>query len=118
MVRGAAFGWLPVPVVQEQNHFMQYRLHTLYRATGVYMASIKETILAIVAETLKNKGIEIDGLDESTPVGAELGLDSLDWATVVVRIEDETGLDPFAKGNVGQLVTIADLIFLYEGQVV
>lgn len=81
------------------------------------MASIKELILKIVSDTLENKGIQADNLGENSSVGAELGLDSLDWATVVVRIEEEIGIDPFAKGNVGQLVTMADLIRLYEEQV-
>lgn len=74
---------------------------------------LTRTILQIIEETLVAKDLSAQGLDLDSPVDSTLGLDSLDWAAVVVRIELETGVDPFAEGTVGSLKTVSDLIDLY-----
>jgi len=43
------------------------------------------------------------------------GLDSLSFAIIVARLEDELGFDPFnASGSVEFPVTFADFVRLYE----
>ena len=39
--------------------------------------------------------------------------DSLDWATVIVRLEETTGVDPFQKPVERELKTVEDLVQLY-----
>ena len=70
-------------------------------------------ILAIIGETAAAKGLHIANLGLDSPVDRTLGLDSLDWAAVVVRLEIETDIDPFAAGTPYQLATVADLVDFY-----
>ena len=74
---------------------------------------LPRVILQIIEDTLVAKNLSAQGLGLDSPIDSSLGLDSLDWAAVVVRIELETGVDPFAKGTVGRLKTVSDLIDLY-----
>lgn len=70
-------------------------------------------VLQIIGETLLAKDLSAQGLGLDSLVDSSLGLDSLDWAAVVVRVELETGVDPFAEGTVGTVKTVSDLIDLY-----
>jgi len=70
-------------------------------------------ILSMVEETLAAKDRCFPNLGPDSPLDERLGLDSLDWAAVVVRLEMETGIDPFAHGTTGDLKTISDLVDLY-----
>jgi acyl carrier protein len=74
---------------------------------------LTRAILQIIGETLVAKDLSAQGLGLDSPVDSSLGLDSLDWAAVVVRIEMETGVDPFAEGTIGGLKTVSDLVDLY-----
>jgi acyl carrier protein len=74
---------------------------------------LTRAILQIIGETLVAKGLSAQGFGLDSPVDSSLGLDSLDWAAVVVRIEMETGVDPFAEGTIGGLKTVSDLVDLY-----
>ena len=74
---------------------------------------LAEMIVRVIRETLVAKGLEAPSLNRDTPVDQSLGLDSLDWATIVVRLEDETGVDPFARGLGQQLRTLGDFVDLY-----
>lgn len=70
-------------------------------------------ILQIIRETAEAKGVSLSHLGLDSPVDGSLGLDSLDWAAVVVRVELETGIDPFAVGKTRELRTVSDLVDLY-----
>ena len=74
---------------------------------------LTQVILQIIGETLAAKELSTQGLGLDSPVDSTLGLDSLDWAAVVVRVEMETGVDPFAEGTIGGLKTVSDLVDLY-----
>ncbi|NOS80344.1 MAG: acyl carrier protein [Nitrospira sp.] len=76
--------------------------------------NLTHTILQIIQETLQAKNIRVRDLGLDSPVDSGLGLDSLDWAAVVVRLEMETGIDPFATGSAGALKTVSDLVDLYK----
>lgn len=75
---------------------------------------IAESIVSAVRETLRTKGIQDLSPTQDTPVDRSLGLDSLDWAAVVVRLESELGIDPFEQGVEGELRVVRDLVDLYE----
>ena len=72
------------------------------------------TILSVVKQLVHRKSPHAVEPDELTPLGRGLGLDSLDWAEIVVRLEDELGVDPFANGVVESMATLGDLIEVYE----
>jgi acyl carrier protein len=44
----------------------------------------------------------------------DIGLDSLDLAQLVAELEVTLGFDPFQKQTVGRVVTVADVIAVYE----
>ena len=48
-----------------------------------------------------------------TVLDTSLGLESIDFAELVVRLENEFGTDPFASGEVPGIHTISDLAALY-----
>ena len=70
-------------------------------------------ILQIIGETAAAKGLRMPDLGLGSPIDRNLGLDSLDWAAIVVRLEMETGIDPFAAGTPYQLRTVSDLVDFY-----
>jgi acyl carrier protein len=74
---------------------------------------VGKTVMDAIRETLVAKGRKPDSLSLATPIDGSLGLDSLDWAAVVVRLEDKTGVDPFQKPVERELRTIEDLAVLY-----
>lgn len=76
---------------------------------------IAGTILSAIRETLRTKGIQDVNPTQETPVDRSLGLDSLDWAAVVVRLESDLGIDPFEQGVEAELRVVRDLVDLYEG---
>lgn len=71
-------------------------------------------VLDIIRDVARAKGLDCGDLSLESPVDRRLGLDSLDWAAVVVRLEMETGIDPFAAGTAGTLSSVADLVDLYN----
>jgi hypothetical protein len=70
-------------------------------------------LLAVLRETLTARGLPVPALSLATPVDGTLGLESLDWAVVVVRLEEETGADPFRRGVNRPLRTVGDLVEVY-----
>jgi acyl carrier protein len=70
-------------------------------------------VIACIAEVFENKGQAAPPLAPETRLDASLGLDSLDFAELVVRLEARFGADPFARGG-GRADTVAELARLYE----
>ena len=79
----------------------------------VSMEELNATVVRVVQATLEAKGTKAAVLTRDTPVDQRLGLDSLDWATVVVQLEDQLGVDPFAEGIDHELRTLGDFLDLY-----
>lgn len=76
--------------------------------------SPKETIITEqISEIFVAKGMTPPDMDESTFIDGSLGLESLDFAELAVRLESHFGHDPFAEPSVPALRTIADLAALY-----
>jgi acyl carrier protein len=53
-------------------------------------------------------------MSEATELTSALGLDSLDYAELVVRLESAFGFDPFAEGVATEIRTVRDMAALYE----
>lgn len=74
----------------------------------------QELVLSELQSIRLSKGlapIHID--DKSILLGGELGLDSLDLATLVVTLEELTGMSPFSAGFV-MFKTVGDLSALFS----
>ena len=73
---------------------------------------IESQLRSLVEDVLRQKGQQAN-IDRSAPL-ASLGLESIDWAEVVVRMEAETGLDPFSSGATFELRTFGDFVQAYQ----
>jgi acyl carrier protein len=80
-------------------------------------ASIRETILSQFQAVAAAHNKTLAPLDDDLSL-AESGLDSLCFAILVTRLEDELGIDPFtASDEVYFPVTLGDFVRLYENGV-
>lgn len=71
-------------------------------------------VIACIAEVFENQGRVAPPLGPETKLNASLGLDSLDFAELVVRLEARFGEDPFSRGGGARVGTVAELAKLYE----
>ena len=70
-------------------------------------------IVEVLLEVFKAKGLTAPALAADTVLD-QLGLESLDFAQAVIRMEEITGKDPFATGAEYQIKTLSDLAALYD----
>jgi acyl carrier protein len=76
---------------------------------------IQDTILSIVNEMLKQRDESYNGSVGLQDVLLESGLDSLGFAILVSRLEDDLGYDPFSEADeVYYPQTFADFIEFYD----
>jgi acyl carrier protein len=79
---------------------------------------VDQAILATVVETMReiflNKNMSPPPLSAESPLDNTLGLDSMDFAELVVRLEDKFGFDPFACGTPPRLQKMGDLVEFYQ----
>jgi acyl carrier protein len=81
---------------------------------GGYIMSVRSTIITQFELVAKEKKINLPPLDDNL-VLLDSGLDSLSFAIVVARLEDELGLDPFsADEDIEIPTTLVDFIRIYE----
>jgi len=79
------------------------------------MSAAAERVIGCLQEVFQNKSQTAPELGPQTALDRGLGLDSLDYAELIVRLADAFGADPFAAGRApGRLETVADLAALYE----
>lgn len=77
-------------------------------------ASIRETIISQFQQVAAEQKKTLAPLDDDLSL-ADSGLDSLCFAILVTRLEDELGTDPFtASEEVYFPVTLGDFVRLYE----
>lgn len=62
----------------------------------------------------KNKGLTPPALVAETVLDGTLGLESLDFAELVVRLEQVFGKDPFSQDTIPEVRTLSDLCVLYD----
>ncbi|MGJ0508563.1 MAG: phosphopantetheine-binding protein [Methylocystis sp.] len=76
--------------------------------------SVRLKVLSVMKEVAAEQEKTLAAVQDNALL-AESGLDSLCFAVIVARLEDELGVDPFtASENVYFPVTFADFISLYE----
>jgi acyl carrier protein len=73
----------------------------------------QKQIIGALMEVFQNKNLNAPQLGPDTVLD-QLGLESLDFAQVVIRMEEITGKDPFATGAEYQIRTLSDLAALYD----
>jgi len=61
----------------------------------LYDIDITEAVIEAVQATLHEKGMTKIAVDLDSPLNEELGLDSLDWAVVIIGLEEVLDVDPF-----------------------
>ena len=82
-------------------------------ATGASHADVVAMIARIIGDVCESKGLPRRPVGERTDMlSGDLGIDSLDLASVVLQVEGETGRDPFAEGFVN-FKTVGDLARLF-----
>lgn len=75
---------------------------------------VRETILDEMRRVAQEQKKTLAPLDDETPLLGS-GLDSLCFAILVARLEEELGIDPFSSAeDVALPVTVGDLVDFYE----
>ena len=77
------------------------------------MEQTVERVIRCIAEVFTNKSLPVPELSADTPLGESLGLSSLDYAELVVRLEVEFGRDPMSAGELPDFRSVGDLARLY-----
>jgi acyl carrier protein len=76
--------------------------------------TIRSQITALFADVAKEQNKRLAPLSDDLGL-LETGLDSLCFAIIVARLEDEIGVDPFSsEDEIDFPVTVGDIITLYE----
>jgi acyl carrier protein len=76
--------------------------------------SRREVVVRIMREVLADKGVERAEFPDGASLFDDVGLDSLDMATIVARLDEAVGIDPFATGA-PRFATVGEFVALYEG---
>jgi acyl carrier protein len=76
--------------------------------------SVRLKVVSAMRQVASEQEKQLAALDDES-VLADTGLDSLCFAIIVARLEDELGVDPFtASEEVYFPVTLSDFVSLYE----
>lgn len=77
--------------------------------------ALRDTIIRLFHEVLEETGREIVGTLGEETVLLESGLDSLGFAILVSRLEEELGVDPFSESEEAYYpTTFAEFVAFYE----
>jgi acyl carrier protein len=85
----------------------------LGRTGAEHMNGHESRVANAIREVFANKGQRPPELGPHTVLDTSLGLESIDFAELAVRLESEFGKDPFSSGDVPPIRTLADLAALY-----
>jgi acyl carrier protein len=78
-------------------------------------AQIESVVHATIRAILTERGDEVGGVSDTDKLNATLGLSSLDLALLVVELEAELGVDPFAKRvSITSVRSVGDLVHAYQ----
>ena len=76
------------------------------------MTANEQVVCEQIREVFANKGQTAPALGPETMLDLSLGLESLDFAELAIRLEGALGKDPFAS-SVPPIATVADLAKLW-----
>lgn len=76
------------------------------------MTATENQVAEVLLEIFVTKGLAQPRIAADTVLD-QLGLESLDFAQAVIRLEELTGKDPFATAADYEIKTLADLAALY-----
>lgn len=77
------------------------------------MVETEQRVIETIRLVFANKGLQPPALSPDTVLDTSLGLESIDFAELVVRLEQAFERDPFASGEIPAIRTIRDLAKLY-----
>ena len=77
------------------------------------MSMLRNSICESIVDVARDAGRDISEINDNDLLREKLGLDSLDLAVVVVRLEQRLGIDPFRIQH-RSVRTVGDLISAYE----
>jgi acyl carrier protein len=80
------------------------------------MSSAIDVVMECIRAVFENRGLAAPPMTGDTALDASFGLESLDYAELVVRLQDELGKDPFAVPLPPVVGTINELAALYEDE--
>ena len=76
--------------------------------------SVKETIISAMQQIAREQQVNLPPLDDDLSLH-ETGFDSLGFAILVARLEDDLGVDPFTMSEDAAFpFTIGDFVRAYE----
>jgi acyl carrier protein len=78
------------------------------------MTQNEAKVVEVLAGIFQRKGLAAPLLNDESVLDGSLGLESLDFAEMVIVLEQITGKDPFASGVFPSIRTVADLAALYD----
>jgi acyl carrier protein len=78
------------------------------------MTQNETRVVEVLSGIFERKGLEAPLLNAESVLDGSLGLESLDFAEMVILLEQITGKDPFASGSFPNIRTVADLAALYN----
>lgn len=78
--------------------------------------TIRDTVKKAIQRVLQDSGRPPVDLQDDTSFRDSIKLDSLDFAVVVVQLEQQLGVDPFRLGA-RPVQTVGEFIALYAGAV-
>ena len=81
--------------------------------TSATQAGILDKVVEEFGVVFKNKGLNRPALTAETVLDGSLGLESLDFAELVMRLEQVFGKDPFSGATIPEVRTLGDLCLLY-----
>lgn len=74
---------------------------------------IRDAVLKVVTSAMHNANREAPLILDDDHLGDTLSLSSLDFAVIVVNLEEELGVDPFRSAS-PRVQTFGQLVQLYE----
>ena len=80
------------------------------------MSPTEQRVISVIHAVFDNKKQTPPLINPATVLDRSLGLESIDFAELVVRLEVEFGTDPFSNGTAGPISTVADLAALFAHQ--
>ena len=78
------------------------------------MTETESRVIATIGAVFANKGVPVPHITPETLLDRSLGLASIDFAELVVRLEREFKTDPFSAGAISAIRTVRDLASLYQ----